>query len=692
MAFRGDNAAGSPRLYFHGHLPEAGEGPAGGQVLFKAGDDFLERRRGLCAALLFLFAFTVFRRMLTNGFVFDDSPLIVENPFILNPHFWKHIFTGDAWAFQGGHSSLFYRPLQFAIYWLIYRLAGSDPAPFHLVNLTLYAATGWLVYRLGRKLLQSETAALIGALLWLVHPLHVEAVAWISALPDLGAGFFYLLAFLLFSNAETAGQRGFGKHVLAALAFLPALFFKEMAVSFPLMVLAYWFFFPDSEKREAWTARLGDRDHNGTLGSLRASQPLTQSTRSVSVTSGLSLFSTRRTQKHCCQEEKSSPQAKQTTNGARRKLTHWFPYLAVALAYLLIRHAVLGHMAATAHLWKISPRVFAAGLGLLGQHAKLFFLPIHMDIFRSFDFTSSFRSPWAWLTLAGLVGATTLRRRDPRTGFLLDWWGVALLPVLDIRQLSFPQVADRFSYLPSVGCCLAISYLCLEKLAPWARAVWRKSVVLAPLAFLFCFWMLESIEVVPNWRNNEAWTRRTGEQSPNSVLLHIQLAENLMFKEGNYEAALREFEEAKRLNQASSWPMTGLGYPYNLGLGRIALRQGRREEAITLFQRAVQVAPQFSEAYDLLGSTYFAQRDYAQAARYFQRAVGVNPYDLNAHFYLGTCLMKLGNFRQAAEQFHAARFVDPTYTQALAAEARALEAAGDAAGAAKVRRLLEPTK
>jgi Flp pilus assembly protein TadD len=596
-------------------------------VLLNARDEFLERHRGLCAAFLFLLAFTVYRRALTNGFVFDDSPLIVENPFILNPHFWKHIFSGDAWAFHGSHS-FFYRPLQFVIYWLIYRLAGSDPTPFHLVNLILYAATGWLVYRLGRKLVPSETAALIGAVLWLVHPLHVEAVAWISALPDLGAGFFYLLAFLLFCNAETAGQGKLGKHVLAALAFLPALFFKEMAVSFPLMVLAYWFFFPASEKGGRW----------------------------------------------------------------KEKAAHWLLYVAVTFAYLLIRHAVLGRTTAAAHPWKISPRLFAASLGLLGQQAKLFFLPIHIDVFRSFDVKSSFHSPWAWLTLAALIGAASLRRRDPRTGFLLIWWGVALLPTLDIRQLTFLQVADRFSYLPSVGWCLAISYVCLEKLAPLAPGVWPRRLMLAPLAFLFCFWMIETIQVVPNWRNNEALTRRTSEQSPDSVLLHVQLAENLMFIEGNDEAALREYEKAKQLNQARSWPMTGFGYAYNVGLGRIALRQGRRDEAIVLFQRAVQVAPDLSEAYDLLGSTYFAQRDFAQAAEYFQRAVSTNPYDLNAHFYLGTCWMKLGNFRQAADQFHAARFVDPTYTQAISAEARALEAAGDTAGAAKVRSLLEPAR
>ena len=466
--------------------------------MFDAWDSFLERHRGLCAALLFLFTFVLFRKMLANGFVFDDSPLIVENPFIRNPHFWKHIFTGDAWAFQGGHSSLFYRPLQFSVYWLIYRLADSDPAPFHLVNLTLYAATGWLVYRLGRKLTGSETAALAGAILWLVHPLHMEAAAWISGLPDLGAGFFYLLAFLLFCDAESADKGRFGKHALAALAFLPALFFKEMALSFPLMVLAYWFFF--SRARGPRFAPLG-------AGSARARRQ----------------------------------------DGRAAWLAYLLPYLAAASAYLWIRHLVLGRMAATAHLWRITPKVVAAGVALLGQHAKLFFLPIHMDVFRSFDLTSSVRSPWGWLTVAVLLAAATLRWRAPVPGFLIVWWGVALLPVLDIRQLSFPQIADRFSYLPSVGLCLAISYLCVKTLETCAPGVWRRGLALAPVTIMFCFWMFKSLQVVPNWRNNEAWTHRTREQSPNSVVLHLQLAENLMFREGNDEAALREYEEARHL-------------------------------------------------------------------------------------------------------------------------------------------------
>ena len=87
----------------------------------------------------------------------------------------------------------------------------------------------------------------------------------------------------------------------------------------------------------------------------------------------------------------------------------------------------------------------------------------------------------------------------------------------------------------------------------------------------------------------------------------------------------------------------------------------------------------------MLGSVYFPRGDYARAAEYFQQAVRANPLDMGARFFLGTCWMKLGKPAQAAEQFHAAREVDPSYSQAYLAEAKALEAAGDKAGAARVR-------
>jgi tetratricopeptide (TPR) repeat protein len=135
-------------------------------------------------------------------------------------------------------------------------------------------------------------------------------------------------------------------------------------------------------------------------------------------------------------------------------------------------------------------------------------------------------------------------------------------------------------------------------------------------------------------------------------------------------------------------PDGGIVYDCYLGLGQIALRTGRREEAVAYFEKAAQVLPAKSEAYDALGSVYFPLREFAKAAQYFWQAVRANPQDLGARFYLGTCLMQLGKYREAAEQFRAARLVDRSYRESYQAEARALEAAGDSQEAEGVRGLL----
>src|SRR5208282_4819009 len=131
-------------------------------------------------------------------------------------------------------------------YWLVCRVAGLNPLAFHTLQLALYALSIWIVYRLGRKLLQNELAAFAGALLWTLHPLHVEAVAWAAAIPEIGCALFCLLGFWVFLRAEEHAPSNFWWHVGAAAVYFPALFFKEVAFSFPLLVLAYWFCFSSS--------------------------------------------------------------------------------------------------------------------------------------------------------------------------------------------------------------------------------------------------------------------------------------------------------------------------------------------------------------------------------------------------------------------------------------------------------------
>ena len=143
-----------------------------------------------------------------------------------------------------------------------------------------------------------------------------------------------------------------------------------------------------------------------------------------------------------------------------------------------------------------------------------------------------------------------------------------------------------------------------------------------------------------------------------------------------------------QLNRASLRPLADISYDCYLGLGQIAYVKGQTKEAIGYFERAIRLHPTRPAAYHFLGSVFFPRGDSTKAAESFVQAVRMNPYDLTGRFYLGTCWMKLGKYRAAAEQFRAAREVDPTYWEAHEAEARALDAAGDSAGATRVRTLL----
>jgi tetratricopeptide (TPR) repeat protein len=160
---------------------------------------------------------------------------------------------------------------------------------------------------------------------------------------------------------------------------------------------------------------------------------------------------------------------------------------------------------------------------------------------------------------------------------------------------------------------------------------------------------------------------------------------NLQFQKHDLEGAAREFQTALRLNEQSIRPNSAVVYNAYIGLGQVVLLQGREQEALDYFNKAVRLAPNSSFAYNVLGSFYFPRRDYPRAAEYFQQAVRVSPMDSGARFYLGTCWMKMDKPAQAAEQFHEAREVDPTDSQAYLLEAAALDAAGDKAGAARVR-------
>jgi tetratricopeptide (TPR) repeat protein len=580
------------------------------------------RHSRLAGGVLVLLTFVLFQRSLAGAFVFDDIPQILQNPYLARPNYWQQVFRGAIDPFRGPamHAN-YYRPLQFLWYWALDRLAGLNPQVFHLFHLCLCAGTVWLLYLLARELLGNDLAAFAGALLWALHPLHVEVFAWIAALPDAGAAFFMIASFGLFLRAERKGTQPLARHAVAALVYFPALFFKEVALCFPLLIIAYWIFLG---AKESWVGRA----------------------------------------------------------------VRCLPYALAVAGYVAARVAALGHFFAAPQSGRISLRPMAVAIGILGQQAKFFFWPFNLNMARTFDLSASLHSPWPWLTLLAILAASVLRRRQPVLGFLVAWWAIALLPCMDVRQVVGLPMADRFSYLPSIGPCLAIAYSAMV-LAPQRLARLEPARVLVPaMLVVLGLWAVQDIRTVPNWHDDAALWKHTERASPDSALAHMFQGIILERQKGDLDGAAREYATALRLNEVSFNPTTGMIYECYLGLGRCALMKGRTESAVAYFEKAVHVAPVLSPAYRALGALYFPQGKYAKSAEYFVRAVQLDPQDLEARFFLGTCWLKLDKPALAVEQFHAAREIDPTYSEAYVAEAAALEAAGDKVSAARVRALV----
>lgn len=603
--------------------PKAARTDADNRSGFDRITSWLERGPSRGPLIASLAALLVYLEALSGGFVHLDNYQVTANPLVTRPDLWPRIFTSAIWSFLGGAAGNYYRPLHYFSYWVIYRLAGPHPAAFHLPQILLYAATAWIVYAIARELVHREVAALAAAVLWVLHPQHVEPVAWISSLPDVGCGFFYLGALWLFLKAES--ERGRSGHWAAALALFFALLFKEMALSFPLLLVAYWYFLGD--RADKWLARF----------------------------------------------------------------YRFIPYLVVVFVYTAIRLRVLGHFTSGGPIWSLSPAVLAESAKLLAWHTRIFLWPTHLTSFRITPLASGWWLPAAVILIAvTLAVALVVRRRAPVLGFLLFWWPVTLAPCLDPRQLTFPVVADRLSYLPSVGLCLAIAWVLYRwssRERPSAPARWLAAPVAAALA---AFWLVQTLRTIPRWHANETLVDYSLRESPTVPLLHVLKGEALATGHADYEGARQEYETALRLNLVAPRPMVSVEYESYVALGAIAQQEGQLSAAAEYFERATAVPMPYGIAYEKLAALYIAQGDYARAAQALEHAVKINPRDLGLRYNLAVCRMKVGDYRAAAAEFRSVRQADPHYSRAYEGEAEALESMGDKAGAMRVRAGADP--
>src|SRR3989454_383417 len=199
--------------------------------------------RWLAPLLVALLTLTAFLPTLQNQFVSWDD----DKNFLENPHYrglgWTHLRW--MWTTHLGH----YIPLTWMTLGLDYLLWGMNPLGYHLTNLLLHAANAVVFFFVVRRLLTralpgpSErghalaVAAGVAALVFAIHPLRVESVAWATERRDVLSGLFYLLTILVYLRDRERGERGRGWYWLSVAVFVCALLSKSMVVNLPVVLM-----------------------------------------------------------------------------------------------------------------------------------------------------------------------------------------------------------------------------------------------------------------------------------------------------------------------------------------------------------------------------------------------------------------------------------------------------------------------
>src|SRR5438552_4720639 len=164
---------------------------------------------------------------LRGGFVWDDEPLITSNLLLRTSS-----GLGEIWA---GSRTADYFPLTNTVFWIEHHLFGNNATGYHALNILLQAANALLLWRILLRL--KIPGAFLAGLIFAIHPVHAESVAWISELKNVLSMFFFLISALFFFEIEDRLNRSVAAYSVSLVAFLLALLSKTQVVFLPVALL-----------------------------------------------------------------------------------------------------------------------------------------------------------------------------------------------------------------------------------------------------------------------------------------------------------------------------------------------------------------------------------------------------------------------------------------------------------------------
>jgi hypothetical protein len=520
--------------------------------------------RRTAAPAVVLLAFLASAASLTNGFAYDDVHLIVRDARVHSLAGWWEAFGRPYWPAEFGAG--LYRPLTSLGFAALWAAGDGRPLPFHLANVALYAACAVAVLRVARLVLPGWPAV-VAALLFAVHPVHVEAVANAVGLAELLAALPMLVAVEVYLWARRGGRMSRRAVAVVAALYAAACLAKEHGVLLPaLLAAAEATVVADGRP---WRARL------------RSVAPL-------------------------------------------------FALLALlGGGYVLLWRAVPGVTMAAASVavlnrYPPATRVLTA-LTLPPEWARLLLWPARLSADYSPPAVGIVESVTASV-VAGLAvlaaGAAALVRswrRAPVLAFGIAWAAISLFLVSNLVLPAGVLLAERTLFMASAGVALAVAAVAGRALAVAPRTA--RVAAAAAFALVVAAGAARSATRQRVWRDDETLFARTVEDAPFSYRAHWMRAIHL-FETGRPGAGEREARIALRLHDGDPALAADLAARYKLA--------GRCDAAVPLFQSAVALDPARMTTRLLLVECLFAVGLFSEARDAARVGLRIWPHDAGA--------------------------------------------------------------
>ncbi len=516
----------------------------------------------------------------------DDYDYFVAN---------KHVQTGLApdnivWAFTTVFSSNWH-PLTWISLMLDAQLFGAGPFGPHFVNLLFHIANTVLLFFLLRQLTAATWKSALVAALFALHPLHVESVAWVAERKDVLSAFFGLIslwAYVRYAQARPAQPRSRSLVLcyLAALSFFAfSLMAKPMLVTLPgiLLLLDYW--------------------------------PL---------------------------ERIKFPVVKP---GLVKLILEKVPFLILSLLSSIATLIAQQRGGAVQSMAKIS----------FGDRVENLFVSYARYLEKTF-WPAHLANPYPYLTnwpgstvafsvalfILICVAVVVLVRRYP-FGFVGWFWFVGMLiPVIGLVQVGGAAMADRYTYLPSIGIFIILVWAMGGLSMRWdgTRPV---MVFLAVLVISLCAWRTRV--QIGFWQNTPVLFGHAFDLVQDDFAGCNSLG-LWMTAHGDPDLALYCYRRANQLNPADANVL------YNLG--NSLAKAGQKDEAIDCYRHALRIGPPTPDLLNNLGAALVSRKQYPEAITNFELSLKLNPDSAGVHNNLAVLLFKENRFPEAAQHFQEA--------------------------------------